>query len=76
MSAGANRGLKTVSTEELKSLLRYLHRGELDCPVTPGALACLGFQDRSDPLLHTLRGLDESAVRAVIVAVLAEREPS
>jgi len=76
MTDGASRGLTTVSGDELKSLLRHLHRGELACPVTPGELARFGFQDRSEPLLHTLRGLDEAAVRAVIVAVLAERDSS
>ncbi|MBW2524636.1 MAG: hypothetical protein JRI23_10695 [Deltaproteobacteria bacterium] len=67
-------GLTAVPTDDLKSLLRYIHRGEVTCPVTPGELARIGLQDRSEPILHVLRGLDEAAARAVLVAVLAERD--
>lgn len=67
------RGLTDVSTAHLKDLLRHYHRGELDVPVTIVGLTRLGFQNRSDPLLETFRGLDAAGVRAVLTAVLAER---
>jgi hypothetical protein len=44
--------------------------------VTPGSLAALGLQDWSEALLGTLRGLEEAGIRAVLVAVLAERQKS
>jgi hypothetical protein len=66
-------GLRGVSTDALRQLLRALHRGELDCPVSPAGLACHGLQDLSDPLLSTFRGLEAAGVRAVLVTVLAER---
>jgi hypothetical protein len=67
-------GLVTVGTEHLRTLLRAVHRKETLVPVTPGSLAALGLQDWSEPLLGNLRGLDEAAVRAVLVCVLAERQ--
>lgn len=67
------RGLTELSTADLKDLLRHHHRGELDVPVTIVGLTRLGFQNRSEPLLETFRGLDAAAVRAVLTAVLAER---
>ena len=67
-------GLVTVGTEQLRTLLRAVHRKETMVPVTPGSLAALGLQDWSEALLGSLRGLDESGVRAVLVCVLAERK--
>jgi hypothetical protein len=66
-------GLVAVGTEPLERLLRAVHRRETLVPVSPGSLAALGLQDWSESLLGCLRGLDEPAVRAVLVAVLAER---
>lgn len=71
MRLGAN-GLKAVHTEELKNLLRHIHRGTLPCPITQDGLAAAGLLGLGDQLGH-LRGLDEHAVRAVLVAVIAER---
>ena len=69
----AGRGLKDVPTKDLKRLFRQMHRNTIDCPLTADGLACLGLQDRSEALLGTLRGLSTNGVRAVLVAVLAER---
>jgi hypothetical protein len=69
-------GLVTVGTEQLRILLRAVHRRETLVPVTPGSLAALGLQDWSEALLGTLRGLEEAGIRAVLVAVLAERQKS
>jgi hypothetical protein len=76
MSTEPPLGLTQVATDDLKALLRHVHRGDLACPVTPEGLARVGLQDRTEGILHGLRGLDEAGVRAVLVAVLAERESS
>ena len=66
-------GLTRVDTKHLQTLLKGLHRGTLGCPLTPAALAGHGLQDPSEWILGHLRGLDGAGVRAVVVAVLAER---
>ncbi len=65
--------LTRVPTEQLKLLLRCVHREEIACPITPAQLAPLGLQGDSEWLMGSLRGLDAKATRAVLVAVLAER---
>ncbi len=65
-------GLTRVSTEDLQELLRLVHRGELRCPVDRVGLASTPLLRLGDDL-EILRGLDERATRAVLVAVLAER---
>lgn len=67
-------GLVTVSSDDLRKLLRLLFRKEVECPLTPAGLAAAGLQDASGPLLAHLRGLEAKAVHAVLVAALAERE--
>jgi hypothetical protein len=69
----AGIGLTRVPVDELKRLLRSLHRGEAPCPLKADVLACVGLQHRSEDLLSVLRGLDAVAVRAVLVSVIAER---
>ena len=66
-------GLVSVPTASLENLLRAVHRKVVSCPLSPGELAMIRLQDFSAELLNQLRGLDEPAVRAVLVAVLAER---
>lgn len=66
-------GLTKVPTEDLEKALRVLHRGQLRCPVTVAELTRVGLQHRAAELMNVLRGLDEAGVRAVLVAVLAER---
>lgn len=66
-------GLTQVTTEDLKTMLRYLHRGEMNCPLTPAELARFGLQRCSGSILGHLRKLDVEGCRAVVVAVLAER---
>lgn len=65
--------LTRVPTEQLKQLLRCVYREQIACPITPAQLAPLGFQEDSEWLMGSLRGLDAAATRAVLVAVLAER---
>ncbi|MFV8753521.1 hypothetical protein ACNOYE_23460 [Nannocystaceae bacterium ST9] len=65
--------LTGVPTEELKQLLRRVHRNEIAIPITPANLAFVGLQHRAGEIMQSLRGLDEPGARAVLVAVLAER---
>ncbi|MEC7752281.1 MAG: hypothetical protein VX405_12340 [Myxococcota bacterium] len=66
-------GFVGLRLEQLKALLAAVHSGQLPCPLSPDALACQGFQDVSEQILASLRGLEQNAVRAVLVAVIAER---
>ena len=67
-------GLTELTEEELKKLLRHVYREELPCPITADTLACVGFQSRHEWLSAALRGLDADGVKAVLVAVIAERK--
>jgi hypothetical protein len=71
MRLGAN-GLRQVKTTDLQDLLRVVHRGELECPITQIGLGTVGLLRIADELGH-LRDLDTQAVKAVLIAVLAER---
>lgn len=73
MRSGPDVGLRQVPTEALQTLLRHLHRGEVDCPLAPIRLAAIGLQVHSERLMNALRGLESGGVRSVLVAVLAER---
>lgn len=70
---GAGAGLTGLTTTDLERLLRALHRGELKCPIGHAELHVAGLSYLVDRI-ELLRGLDERAVRAVLVAVLAERK--
>jgi len=65
-------GLSELSLTDLKRLLSALHKGELRCPIGQRELHEAGLSYLVDRVEH-LRGLDERAVRAVLVAVIAER---
>lgn len=73
---GAAAGLTAVRTDDLKKLLRLVHKGEMNYPLNPGELARVGLQHCSSELLSTLRELDQRAVTAVVIVVIAERLPS
>ena len=66
-------GLTSITTEQLKKLLKYLHDGTLETPLNAHRIACVGFQFRHAELMGALRDLDEPAIRAVLVCVIAER---
>lgn len=74
MSVGmlGGRGLVAVAESDLVALLRAVHRGELPCPITRTGLAIVGLLRLGDEL-DVLQGLDERAVKAVLVSVIAER---
>lgn len=68
-------GLVGVPTDHLERLFRRLVRGELVLPLTKASLLAMGFNEvavSGDLLL----GLDARGVRAVLVAVIAERRRS
>lgn len=66
-------GLTTLRDDEVTNLLRFLHRGEIELPLTIETLTRIGLQHRHDVVMGALRGLDQAGVRAVLVCVLAER---
>jgi len=68
------QGLVPVKTDALRTLLRHLYRGDIEAPLALPDLTRIGLQYCASDLLHHLRGLDNTAVRAVLVAVLAERK--
>ena len=70
---GHSPGLVAVPTPDLRKALSALHHGELRCPMDIKELTRVGLQHVATDLLSHLRGLDEHAVRAVLVATLAER---
>jgi hypothetical protein len=65
--------LTGVPTDDLKFLLRLVHREDIAVPITPAELARVGLQHRSEEFMQSLRGLEEPGVRAVLIAVAAER---
>ena len=69
----AGIGLSEVSTADLKTLLRQVHRAEVTTPLNVTELARVGLQHRAIELLAHLRGLDSTAIKAVVIAVIAER---
>ena len=66
-------GLTSLTTNHLKRLLKYVHEGSLGLPLTAHSIAAAGFQFRHHELMGALRGLDEAAIRAVLVCVIAAR---
>jgi hypothetical protein len=65
-------GMHRVSTDDLKRLLRALHRGVLASPLTRASLVEKGFGDLEGHL-SLIVGQEAGAARAVIVAVLQDR---
>lgn len=66
------RALTEVATRDLELLLSRLHKRQLVAPVTHQSLLHAGLPHLVDRV-GFLSGLDEAAVRAVLVAVIAER---
>ena len=69
----AGEGLVPVQTDHLLALLRAVHRGEVQAPLDIAGLTRVGLQRCAEDLLAHLRGLDAAGLRAVLVAVIAER---
>jgi hypothetical protein len=72
MHAALGLGMHRVSTDDLKRLLRSLHRGVLASPLKRSSLVEKGFGDLEGHL-SLIVGRDAEAAKAVIVAVLQER---
>ena len=67
------KGLTGLSTKELKKLLSHVYQDELKCPINVERIARIGFQYKQEEITSALRGLDQEAIRCVLVCVLAER---
>ena len=70
--ARLGQALTQLSNQDLERLLKRVHDGSLECPINQRTLHMAGLSylvDRVD-FLH---GHDARTVRAVLVAVLAER---
>lgn len=65
--------LTYAKTAALEALLKALYREDAACPLTVQELTRVGLQYAAEDLLPHLRGLDATAAKAVVVAVLAER---
>ena len=66
------KALTALSDRDLENILRRVHKAELPLPVTTHSLHAAGLSylvDKVDFLL----GFEEQALRAVLVAVFAER---
>jgi hypothetical protein len=66
-------GLVDVSEDALVVLLRAVHTREVSYPLQLPDLTRIGLQYCAAALMHVLRGLDEPAVRAVLVVAISER---
>lgn len=66
------QGLRDASTEHLRLVLKALYDGRLETPVNRERLANAGLLPIAERL-DFLVGLGEEAVRASVVAALAER---
>ena len=66
------QALTKLATRDLERLLALVHRGELVCPIDELGIHTAGLSYLVDKL-GFLKGLPEPAVRAALVAVLAER---
>ncbi len=71
--SGPAPGLVRVPTDALETLLRAVHRETIVAPLSPVELARHGLQAHSEFILASCRDLDLVALRALLVAVLAER---
>ena len=65
--------LSHLSTESLKKLLLLMHQDKVEFPLNAVRIACIGFQQHHDELMHSLRNLDAEASKKLISAVLIER---
>lgn len=72
MSSTTN-GVTRVPSDELKRLLKALHRGLLRTPITRSGLIEAAF-GHLEGELDAVVGRDKAAAQALIVCVLAERQ--
>jgi hypothetical protein len=72
MPSPPNLGIHRVNTDEMKRLLRSLHRGVIRSPITRADLIEKAFGNQEGNL-RLIVGLDTASAKALIVAVLEER---
>lgn len=65
-------GLTRLTDQEIEELLRALHRGFLRYPIKLSDLIGSGFPHVAEKA-DIVQGLDERGLRALLIAVLAER---
>ena len=68
----SGKGMTRVPTADLVMLLRRVHRKDIPIPFQRTHLLTLGFNSLAD-YASDLCGLDERALRVLLVAVIAER---
>ena len=68
----AGLGLTEVPTDELKALFKLLHQKRVPVPLEKTHLLSMGFNRLADNG-EFLVGLNESALRAFLTCILAER---
>lgn len=66
------RALSEVPTRDLELLLARVHRGEVSCPLSHQSLVLGGLPHLVDRVTY-LHGRDAATVKAVLIAVIAER---
>ncbi|MGE0323186.1 MAG: hypothetical protein AB7K71_26985 [Polyangiaceae bacterium] len=66
------KGLTRVPTSKLERLLKLLHQEQVGVPLSGASLMTAGMSDIADDV-DLLKGLERSAIQAVLVAVIAER---
>ena len=71
-STSPTLGVHRINTDDLKRLLRALHRGVLTSPVSRSSLIEKAFGD-IEGHLRLIVGLETASAKAVICAVLEER---
>ena len=65
--------LSNLSTDVLKKLLRLIHQNKVEFPLNAVRIACIGFQQHHDELMHSLRDLDAVASKRLVAAIIIER---
>ena len=66
--------LSNLSTDVLKKLLRLIHQDKVEFPLNAVRIACIGFQQYHDELMHSLRDIDAVASKRIVSAIIIERK--
>lgn len=66
--------LSNLSTDVLKKLLRLIHQDKVEFPLNAVRIACIGFQQHHDELMHSLRDVDAIASKRIVSAIIIERK--
>ena len=66
--------LSNLSTDVLKKLLRLIHQDKVEFPLNAVRIACIGFQQHHDELMHSLRDVDAVSSKRIVSAIIIERK--